>query len=174
LLGGLFATLAACAHYARRATLIAEERLDRAHERTEELLLNILPAPIAVRLKTHDGTIADGFASVTVLFADIVGFTRMSAQLEPARVVAILNELFCKFDDLAGRFGLEKIKTIGDCYMVAGGIPNPRSDHAEAVAAMGLAMLHVVRELPAAGRDALEIRIGIHSGPVVAGVIGKR
>jgi adenylate cyclase len=174
LLGGLFATLAACAHYARRATLIAEERLDQAHERTESLLLNILPASIALRLKTHGGTIADGFANVTVLFADIVGFTKMSAHLEPARVVAILNELFCSFDDLAGRFGLEKIKTVGDCYMVAGGLPEPRADHADAVAAMGLAMLEVVRELNTQRGEALEIRVGIHSGPVVAGVIGKR
>ena len=147
LLGGLFTTLAACAHYARRATLIAEERLDVAYERTEELLLNILPASIAVRLKTNGGTIADGFAEVTVLFADIVGFTKLSAHLEPTRVVAMLNELFCNFDDLAGQFGLEKIKTVGDCYMVAGGLPEPRTDHAEAVAAMGLAMLRVVREL---------------------------
>jgi|HubBroStandDraft_6_1064221.scaffolds.fasta_scaffold71643_2 adenylate cyclase len=174
LLGGLFATLAACAHYARRATLIAEERLDLAYERTEELLLNILPASIALRLKTHDGTIADGFAEVTVLFADIVGFTKMSAHLEPTRVVAMLNELFCKFDDLAGQFGLEKIKTVGDCYMVAGGLPEPRTDHAEAVAAMGIGMLHAVREFNARAGEAIEIRVGIHSGPVVAGVIGKR
>jgi class 3 adenylate cyclase len=174
LLGGLFATLAACAHYARRATLIAEERLDQAYARTEELLLNILPASIALRLKTHGGTIADGFADVTVLFADIVGFTKMSACLAPESVVAMLNELFCSFDDLAGQFGLEKIKTVGDCYMVAGGLPEPRVDHAEAVAAMGLAMLRVVRELNTRRGEALEIRVGIHSGPVVAGVIGKR
>jgi class 3 adenylate cyclase len=174
LLGGLFATLAACAHYARRATLIAEERLDQAYARTEELLLNILPASIAVRLKTSGGTIADGFADVTVLFADIVGFTKMSACLAPENVVAMLNELFCSFDDLAGQFGLEKIKTVGDCYMVAGGLPEPRIDHAEAVAAMGLAMLRVVREIGARRGEALEIRVGIHSGPVVAGVIGKR
>ncbi|MCA9673644.1 MAG: adenylate/guanylate cyclase domain-containing protein [Kofleriaceae bacterium] len=174
LLGGLFATLAACAHYARRATLIAEAALDRAHQRSEELLLNILPPTIADRLKRSDGTIADGFADVTVLFADIVGFTTMSARLAPARVVELLNDLFCTFDDLAGRFGLEKIKTIGDCYMVAGGLPEPRPDHAEAVAAMGLAMLDVVRDFGARLGEPLDVRIGIHSGPVVAGVIGKR
>jgi class 3 adenylate cyclase len=174
LLGGLFATLAVCAYYARRATLIAEERLDRAHERSEELLLNILPATIAGRLKASGGTIADGFAEVTVLFADIVGFTTMSAKLEPGRVVAMLNELFCSFDDLADQLGLEKIKTIGDCYMVAGGLPAPRHDHADAVASMGFAMLRAVREFNARRGESLAIRVGIHSGPVVAGVIGKR
>jgi len=174
LLGGLFATLAVCAYYARRATLIAEERLDRAHERSEELLLNILPATIAGRLKASGGTIADGFAEVTVLFADIVGFTTMSAKLEPGRVVAMLNELFCSFDDLADQLGLEKIKTIGDCYMVAGGLPAPRHDHADAVASMGFAMLRAVREFNARRGETLAIRVGIHSGPVVAGVIGKR
>jgi len=174
MLGGLFATLAACAHYARRATLIAEAALDRAHQRSEELLLNILPPSIAKRLKLSGGTIADGFTGVTVLFADIVGFTRLSSRLPPERIVEVLNELFCKFDDLAGHLGLEKIKTIGDCYMVAGGLPEPRADHAEAVAEMGLAMLGIVAELAARWGEALNIRIGIHSGPVVAGVIGKR
>ena len=174
LLGGLFATLATCAHYARRATLIAEAALDRAHQRSEELLLNILPPSIAQRLKASGGTIADGFTNVSVLFADIVGFTRLSSRLSPERIVNMLNELFCKFDDLAGQLGLEKIKTIGDCYMVAGGLPEPRADHAEAVAEMGLLMLGIVGEMAARTGEPLTIRIGIHSGPVVAGVIGKR
>jgi adenylate cyclase len=174
LLGGLFATLAACAHYARSATLIAEAALDRAHQRSEELLLNILPPSIARRLKLSGGTIADGFAEVSVLFADIVGFTRMSSRLPPERIVGMLNELFCKFDDVAGRLGLEKIKTIGDCYMVAGGLPEPRADHALAVAEMGFAMLDIVAEMAARTGEPLDVRIGIHSGPVVAGVIGKR
>ena len=174
LLGGLFATLAACAHYARRATLIAEAALDRAHQRSEELLLNILPPSIARRLKQRGGTIADGFPGVTVMFADIVGFTRMSSRLPPERIVHMLNELFCRFDDVAGSLRLEKIKTIGDCYMVAGGLPEPRADHAEAVAEMALAMLDIVAELAASTGEPLTVRIGIHSGPVVAGVIGKR
>ncbi len=174
LLGGLFATLAACAHYARRATLIAEAALDRAHQRSEELLLNILPPSIARRLKLSGGTIADGFAEVSVLFADIVGFTRMASQRPPEHIVGLLNDLFCKFDDVAGRLGLEKIKTIGDCYMVAGGLPEPHADHAEAVAEMALAMLGIVAELAARTGEALTVRIGIHSGPVIAGVIGKR
>jgi len=174
LLGGLFATLAACAHYARRATLIAEAALDRAHQRSEDLLLNILPPSIARRLKLDGGTIADAFAGVTVLFADIVGFTRLAARLSPERVVGLLNDLFCRFDDVAGHLGLEKIKTIGDCYMVAGGLPEPRADHADAVARMSLAMLRIVAELAAHTGEPLDVRIGIHSGPVVAGVIGKR
>ncbi|MGE5184498.1 MAG: adenylate/guanylate cyclase domain-containing protein [Acidobacteriota bacterium] len=174
LLGGLFASLAMCAYYARRATLIAEERADLAHQRSEELLLNILPPAIASRLKLSGDTIADGFADVTVLFADIVGFTKLSASKPPEQVVEMLNELFCRFDDLAGELGLEKIKTIGDCYMVAGGLPEPRPDHAEAVAKMGLAMLDVVRAFSTRTGEPLNVRIGIHSGPVVAGVIGRR
>jgi class 3 adenylate cyclase len=172
--GGLFATLAGCAYYARRATLIAEDALDRAHQRSEELLLNILPPTIAGRLKQRGGTIADGFGDVTVLFADIVGFTKMSSRMPPDRVVAMLNELFCHFDDLAGELGLEKIKTIGDCYMVAGGLPEPRPDHAEAIAEMALSMLAFVHAYGAKVGEPLDVRIGIHSGPVVAGVIGKR
>jgi class 3 adenylate cyclase len=174
LLGGLFATLAACAHYARRATLIAEAALDRAHQRSEELLLNILPPSIARRLKLDGGQIADGFAGVTVLFADIVGFTSMSSRMPPERVVGLLNDLFCRFDDVAGQLGLEKIKTIGDCYMVAGGLPEPRVDHADAVAEMALCMVEIVAEVSRRSPEPFVIRIGIHSGPVVAGVIGKR
>jgi adenylate cyclase len=173
-IAGLFAAVAACAYYARRATLIAEAAADRAHERSEELLHNILPPTIASRLKARGDTIADGFGEVSVLFADIVGFTSMSAKLAPERVVAVLNELFSRFDDLADHLGLEKIKTIGDCYMVAGGLPEPRADHAEAVANMALGMLDVIHELRSRTDDALDLRIGIHSGPVVAGVIGKR
>ena len=174
LLGGLFATLATCAYYARNATLIAEAAFDRVYQRSEDLLLNILPASIAQRLKLGGGTIADEFPAVTVLFADIVGFTRMSARLPPERIVGMLNDLFCRFDDLAGSLGLEKIKTIGDCYMVAGGLPEPRRDHAEAIADMALAMLAIVAELAARTGEPLSVRIGLHSGPVVAGVIGKR
>jgi class 3 adenylate cyclase len=174
LLGGLFATLAACSHYARRATLIAEAALDLAHQRSEDLLLNILPASIAHRLKLRGGTIADGFAGVTVLFGDLVGFTRMSARLPPEQIVGMLNDLFCRFDDVAGSLGLEKIKTIGDCYMVAGGLPDPLPDHAERVAEMALAMQSIVAEIAARTGEPLILRIGIHTGPVVAGVIGKR
>ncbi len=174
LAGGLFATIVACSYYARRATFLAEDAFQREHQRSEDLLLNILPPSIADRLKATSSTIADGFGNVTVLFADIVGFTTMSARLSPERVVEMLNELFSQFDDIAGRLGLEKIKTIGDCYMVAGGLPTPRPDHAEAVADMALAMVRVTAALGSRVGEPIRVRIGLHSGPVVAGVIGKR
>ena len=142
---------------------------DREHGRSERLLLNVLPGPIAVRLKQGETVIADRFPGATVLFADIVGFTPMSADQPPERVVEVLNDIFSAFDLLADDRGLEKIKTIGDAYMVAGGIPVPRDDHCEAVADMALAMM---RECD--GRAAVQLRIGIDAGPVVAGVIGRR
>jgi class 3 adenylate cyclase len=141
-------------------------------ERSERLLLNVLPASIAARLKQTQGVIADAFPDATVLFADIVDFTPRSQQLGPAQVVAVLNELFSVFDQLARQRGLEKIKTIGDAYMVAGGLPDPRPDHVEAVAEMALAMREeVARRSDPSGRP-LQVRIGIDTGPVVAGVIG--
>jgi class 3 adenylate cyclase len=157
----------------------SRQALDREHrlllaeqERSERLLLNVLPAPIAARLKAGEGVIADAFPEVTVLFADIVDFTRRSRQISPAQVVQALNELFSAFDRLAQRYGLEKIKTIGDAYMVAGGLPEPRPDHAQAVAEMALAMREeVARRSDPSGRP-LAVRIGIDTGPVEAGVIG--
>jgi class 3 adenylate cyclase len=146
--------------------------LQLEQERSERLLLNVLPAPIAERLKAGEGVIADAFPEVTVLFADIVDFTRRSRQVRPAQVVQALNELFSAFDRLAQRYGLEKIKTIGDAYMVAGGLPQPRPDHAEAIAEMALAMqAEVARRADPGGRP-LQVRIGIDTGPVEAGVIG--
>ena len=143
-------------------------------ERSEQLLLNVLPAPIAARLKQGEEVIADGFPEVTVLFADLVDFTRRSQETTPERVVRILDDLFSALDDLAERHGLEKIKTIGDAYMAVGGLPEPRPDHAEAVAEMALAMREeVARHLDPGGRP-LAVRIGIDTGPVVAGVIGRR
>jgi len=147
--------------------------LQREEERSERLLLNVLPAPIAARLKQHDGVIADGFPDVTVLFADLVDFTRRSQASSPQQLVQVLDELFSAFDQLARRHGLEKIKTIGDAYMVAGGLPEPRPDHAKAVADMALALREEsVRHRDPAGRP-LALRIGIDTGPVVAGVIGQ-
>jgi class 3 adenylate cyclase len=141
-------------------------------ERSERLLLNVLPAPIAARLKAGEEVIADAFPEVTVLFADLVDFTRRSRRIGPAQVVATLNELFSAFDRLAKRHGLEKIKTIGDAYMVAGGLPDPRPDHAEAIAEMALAMqAEVTRRTDPSGQP-LAVRIGIDTGPVEAGVIG--
>jgi class 3 adenylate cyclase len=146
---------------------------EREHERSERLLLNVLPAPVAARLKRRDEVIADRFPAATVLFADIVDFTPTSAALPPEEVVALLDEVFSAFDRLADEHGLEKIKTIGDAYMVAGGIPTPRDDHCEAVAEMALAMLRAC-DGRSAGTQALRLRIGMDTGPVVAGVIGRR
>jgi class 3 adenylate cyclase len=146
--------------------------LQLEQERSERLLLNVLPAPIAARLKQGEGVIADAFPDVTVLFADIVDFTRRSQRTSPAQVVATLNELFSAFDRLAQRQGLEKIKTIGDAYMVAGGLPNPRPDHAEAIAEMALSMQTEVARRPDPSGQPLQVRIGIDTGPVEAGVIG--
>jgi class 3 adenylate cyclase len=149
-----------------RRALAAEQ------QRSERLLLNVLPAPIAERLKAGEAVIADAFPEVTVLFADLVDFTRSSRRSSPAQVVATLNELFSVFDRLAQHHGLEKIKTIGDAYMVAGGLPDPRPNHAQAVAELALAMREeVARRADPSGRP-LAVRIGIDTGPVEAGVIG--
>jgi class 3 adenylate cyclase len=141
-------------------------------QKSERLLLNVLPAPIAARLKQTNGVIADAFPEVTVLFADIVDFTRHSQHNRPEQVVQTLNDLFSVFDQLAQQHGLEKIKTIGDAYMVAGGLPNPHPDHAQAVADMALAIRQEVARRTDPSGQPLAVRIGIDTGPVVAGVIG--
>jgi class 3 adenylate cyclase len=158
-----------------RRALDREHRLLLAErERSERLLLNVLPAPIAARLKQGEKVIADGFPEVTVLFADLVDFTGRSQATTPERVVQVLDDLFSALDELAERYGLEKIKTVGDAYMAVGGLPEPRPDHAEAVAEMALAVREeVARHLDPGGRP-LAVRIGIDIGPVVAGVIGRR
>jgi class 3 adenylate cyclase len=158
----------------RRALDQANRLLRAEQERSEGLLLNVLPAPIAARLKRGEAVIADGFAEVTVLFADLVDFTRRSQETSPERVVRLLDDLFSAFDRLAERHGLEKIKTIGDAYMVVGGLPEPRPDHAEAVADMALDLREEVARHRDPGGRPLALRIGIDSGPVVAGVIGRR
>jgi class 3 adenylate cyclase len=141
-------------------------------EKSERLVLNVLPAPIAGRLKQTEGVIADGFPDVTVLFADIVDFTRRSERIAPEQVVQALNDLFSVFDQHARQRGLEKIKTVGDAYMVAGGLPDPRPDHAEAGIEMAMAMRDEVARRSDPGGQPLAVRIGIDTGPVVAGVIG--
>ena len=156
----------------RRALDEAHRLLLAEQERSEGLLLNVLPAPIADRLKRGEEPIADRSPEVTVLFADLVDFTASSDRSSPERVVRVLADLFTAFDRLAARHGLEKIKTVGDAYMVAGGLPVPRPDHAQAVAEMALAVREEAgRHRDPAGRP-LQVRIGIDSGPVVAGVIG--
>ncbi len=150
------------------------KKLRSEQERSEQLLLNILPRPIAERLKEGQRTIADVFPDVTVLFADLVGFTRMSEQLPPAELVAMLNKIFSMFDQLAEKHGLEKIKTIGDEYMAASGLPMPRPDHAEAMAEMALDMLAVIERFNAKRNRGVRIRIGMNCGPVTAGIIGTK
>jgi class 3 adenylate cyclase len=145
-----------------------------ARRESDALLRNVLPEPIAERLKAGERVIADHFDQASVLFADVVDFTPFAESRTPQQIVAVLNELFTGFDRLAERFGLEKIKTIGDAYMVVAGAPEPRDDHAELLMQMALAMhAQVAEHEPIAGRRLL-VRIGIASGPVVAGVIGER
>jgi len=151
----------------------ARAALDQERQRSERLLLNILPAAIAARLKQSQGVIADGFPDVTVLFADIVNFTPLSQGITPEAVVQLLDELFSAFDQLTRRQGLEKIKTIGDAYMVAGGLPDPRPDHAQAVADLALAIREEIARRSDPSGQPLQVRIGIDTGPVVAGVIGQ-
>ncbi|GIW88059.1 MAG: hypothetical protein KatS3mg108_2383 [Isosphaeraceae bacterium] len=149
-------------------------RLDEARDRADQLLKSILPASIAERLKHDPRTIATSHAEVTVLFADLVGFTPLAAGTSPVEIVAMLNRIFSRFDLLAAQFGLEKIKTIGDAYMVVGGLPDPRPDHGHAVIDMALEMLRAVEGLRACDGSPIRLRIGVSSGPVVAGVIGRR
>ena len=157
----------------RRALDRANRLLQAEQDRSEHLLRNVLPGPIADRLKRGEEVIADGFPEVTVLFADLVDFTRRSDGSSPEQVVRVLDDLFSALDQLAERHGLEKIKTIGDAYMVVGGLPEPRPDHAQAVAEMALALRdEVPRHRDPDGRR-LAVRIGIDTGPVVAGVIGR-
>jgi class 3 adenylate cyclase len=149
------------------------ELIEEKNAENERLLRNILPGVIAERLKHGEKSIADGFADVTVLFADVAGFTAFSSHTAAAELVSLLNDLFSRFDAASQRHGIEKIKTIGDCYMAVCGLPNPRPDHARAMMEMACDM---VRELAQFNRDrgtSLQLRIGLNCGPVVAGVIGS-
>jgi class 3 adenylate cyclase/putative methionine-R-sulfoxide reductase with GAF domain len=150
------------------------QALSEATQRSERLLLNILPHSIVERLKRGDQAIAERYDEVTVLFADLVDFTRWSAQVAPEHVVEILGQVFTEFDALTERHGLEKIKTIGDAYMVVAGLPSPRADHRQIMATMALQMLEGIRRLNQVLGTSLNVRIGLHSGPVVAGIIGTR
>ena len=156
--------------------LVAERtsELEAEKQTSERLLLNVLPSPIADRLKLGEGVIVDRFDHVTVLFADIVGFTAISSRTTPEALVSMLNELFSAFDRLAEEYGLEKIKTIGDAYMVVAGIPEARADHALAMARMAQSMLDAIHAYAARNNGDLTIRVGLHSGSVVAGVIGTK
>ena len=154
-----------------RERALAELEVERA--KSERLLLNVLPASVADRLKESDQVIADGFDAATVLFADIVGFTPLAQDLPPADAVVLLDRVFAGWDKLVEGHGVEKIKTIGDAYMVAGGLPTPRRDHAEAIADLALEMGAEAERCAGESGLPIEVRIGIDTGPVVAGVIGR-
>ena len=147
--------------------------LETERQKSESLLLNILPAAIAARLKGGETTIVDSLPEVTVLFADLVGFTTLAARISSVEMVRLLDEIFTAFDGLAEAQGLEKIKTIGDAYMVVGGLPTPRPDHAEAVAEVALDMVAHVERCFAGHPVPIQIRLGINTGPVIAGIIGR-
>src|SRR5687768_3297488 len=148
---------------------------DAAQARVEALLLNVLPADIAQRLQSDPNAIADHFDDASILFADVVDFTPLSSRLDAREVVGLLDRLFTSFDELVDRYEVEKIKTIGDCYMVAAGVPRKRPDHAHALATLALEMRECAKTcLPEGTEHDLRLRIGISSGPVVAGVIGRR
>lgn len=156
----------------RNALSETNSQLRVAQEQSERLLLNILPGPIAERLKHDHETIADGFADITVMFADIVNFTHIAEGMSPNQIFAMLNQVFSCFDELAEQYGLEKIKTIGDAYMVAGGLNDDKMNYSDAIANMALGMRDVLAHEFA--KMKLEIRMGIGTGPVVAGVVGKK
>jgi adenylate cyclase len=170
---GVATTAFALLQYFVRARESALAALKLEQAKSERLLLNVLPESVAARLKEQEGVIADACPGVTVLFADIVGFTPLSERLSAENVVALLDRVFARWDQLAAEHGVEKIKTIGDAYMVAAGVPLPREDHAEAIADMALAMGPEFTRLASEGGHALQVRIGIDSGPVIAGVIGR-
>ena len=174
------------AYFLLRYAAIQKERYEEAlvetnhllgieQQRSERLLLNILPAPVALRLKLENQTVADGFADVTVMFADIVNFTTIAGGMSPNQIFSMLNKVFSAFDSLAEEHGLEKIKTIGDAYMVAGGLNDDReSNYSEAIADMAIDMRHLLASDPAFAEMNLQIRMGIGTGPVIAGVVGKK
>jgi adenylate cyclase len=148
-------------------------QLQAEKSKSDALLLNILPATVVERMRQGEVAIADRFPETTILFSDLVGFTSLAGRSSPSQIIELLNQLFSAFDALATRFGLEKIKTIGDSYMVAGGLPEAQANHALAVADMALGMIKAVHDIGTKFGEPLEARIGIHSGDVVAGVIGQ-
>lgn len=151
-----------------------ETLLQSEHERSRDLLDNILPSTVADRLLDGHTVVADNAGEVTLLFADLAGFTRLAGKLPPSEVVNLLNDVFSQFDRIVEHHGLEKIKTIGDEYMLAGGLPVPKPDHARAVADAALDMLAVINNMNDHSQHSLQLRVGIHTGEVVAGVIGSR
>ena len=158
---------------ARRVSRRYERVIEKEQARSEDLLLNILPATIARRLKESRGVIADRFENVSVLFADMVNFTPLAASVTPEELVALLNDVFSEFDTISKQYGLEKIKTIGDAYLLAGGLPERREDHLAAMIEAAFAMQEVIQKRFAGRENEVRIRIGLHAGAAVAGVIGS-
>ncbi len=152
----------------------AQAKLKAEKKRSDKLIRNVLPDGIVERLRRGEAVTADHFDNVTIMFCDLVGFTRLTADWNPARTLDLLNEIFSGFDELVVKYGLEKIKTIGDAYMVAGGLPEPQPSHAEAVAAMALEMPRVVATAAFKRQTNLACRIGLNSGPAVAGIVGAK
>ena len=168
-----FALPIAFAFYLRSAAEVAEQALEDQRRRSEALLYRVLPPTIVPRLREQEGSLAEAIDAASVLFADIVGFTQYAERTPPREMLAVLDTIFAAFDELAEARGLEKIKTIGDAYMVVAGAPMPRADHAVALVDLALAMLEELRTHAERVPGGLMMRIGIHSGPVVAGVIGR-
>ncbi|NEO82804.1 MAG: PAS domain S-box protein [Spirulina sp. SIO3F2] len=150
----------------------AEQSLRQEQQKSEQLLLNVLPKPIVTQLKERQGTLAQQFPAATILFVDLVDFTTQASQLSALVLVETLNQIFSAFDRLAAEHGVEKIKTIGDAYMVVAGLPLPQSSHVSAIADLALAMRKVIQDFTWPGGEAIQLRMGIHTGAVVAGVIG--
>ncbi len=179
--GFVFATAGACfmifatVWYALRETSRAEAAMEVEYDRSEALLANILPASVAAKLKDPaHGVIADRYDDASILFADIAGFTEQASEIPPTELVRFLDRLYTTFDRLVDRHGLEKIKTTGDAYMVVSGVPTPRDDHLEALAALALDMSRAVADLRDPRGNPVPLRMGIADGPVVAGVVGAR
>ena len=168
----LFQTLNSEIEHQRTLIQQQHQQLELERQKSEDLLLNILPRPIVQRLKEDQSVIADYFHSTTVLFTDIVGFTKLSENLSPSELVQFLNKIFTSFDNLVEKYQLEKIKTVGDAYMVAGGFPEPRLDHVEAIADLALEMQDSMVRFHTEKNQSVSMRTGIHTGPAVAGVIG--
>ncbi|SMF02411.1 adenylate/guanylate cyclase domain-containing protein [Pseudobacteriovorax antillogorgiicola] len=161
-------------HYFNSVAGRAMKEAESERSRSDQLLRNILPAPVAQRLKGQPKIIADDYEHTSVLFADIVGFTRLASALSAKELVTILNQLFSSFDDLCEGYPIEKIKTLGDAYMVVSGLPQPCPHHAETLASFALDLLESVENFNTTSPIKIQLRVGIHSGPVVAGVIGKK
>jgi adenylate cyclase len=157
-----------------RSEFLQRRALAYEKRKSESLLFSILPQKIAKRLTQNRGTIAQEYPAASILFADIVNFTPLSERLTPTELISLLNDLFSEFDQLVDHYGLEKIKTIGDCYMVAAGVPNPRMDHADSIAELALDMVRYINHFAQQYHYPINLRIGIHSGSVVAGVIGRQ